>query len=166
MPHVLEEVITPAAKSKRGAHHSNRSNHSNHQQSSNHYSNHYSHILHDNQLPNPYPSNSHPSPLGRNSPSEREGGGSRVSSLVKELPRDGSLPKMPRQEKEAPRAPSGVKVTVLNDDMRDVISASEMSKPESVTKLAKAETQPALMDALSSRHVGLSAPKSNSSKQQ
>ena len=46
-----------------------------------------------------------------------------MSSLVKDMPKEGSNSRIAR-------APTGVKIAVLNDDMRDVISASERSKPE------------------------------------
>ena len=51
----------------------------------------------------------------------------------------------------------GVKIAVLNDDMRDVISPSEMSKGDSIAMhLSKADTQPFLLNTLSSRQVGQS----------
>lgn len=58
------------------------------------------------------------------------------------------------------RAPTGVKIAVLNDDMRDVITASERSKPETKSRLNKNDTQPTLIEELSSRHNGPTSPAS------
>ena len=77
-----------------------------------------------------------------------------MSSLVKDMPKDGSNSRIAR-------APTGVKIAVLNDDMRDVISASERSKPETNLQLNKNDTQPALIEELSSRHNGPNSPSSH-----
>ena len=103
---------------------------------------------------------------GRNSPSDRAS--SRISQLIK----DPSINKIVRDKvispspvpSPAPTPLGGVKIEVLNEDMRDVINPAEMSPSKNgKRKLKSIETQPVLLNTLSSRQV-LRSPELNTLK--